>query len=198
MESKNAICTTPKVAKVKRSRVNADTVDNAGEALELQESPEGPGPTGDEAGKAEPLSNKAPKKQKVSAIDAGSSEKKKPPPKKASSIVDDDMNIDADHAAKTVVPKAKRSRANGAQESILHYTLPDANVCVGAEVVFREFNDAKITEILEDGYIRVEVPELGTYKVGPGKWRLKALHEEGAQQVQGQDMCVQNFAEAGA
>ena len=45
----------------------------------------------------------------------------------------------------------------------------------GAEVEFRGLNGCKIAEVLDDGYIRVEVPELGRYRAGPGKWSLKAV-----------------------
>jgi len=62
----------------------------------------------------------------------------------------------------------------------LHSTAgeTESKLRVGAEVEFRGLNGCKIAEVLDDGYIRVEVPELGRYRAGPGKWSLKAVEPE--------------------
>jgi len=43
---------------------------------------------------------------------------------------------------------------------------------IGDEVEFRDFTGCMVAEVLEEGWIFVDVPELGRYKAGPGKWKL--------------------------
>lgn len=43
---------------------------------------------------------------------------------------------------------------------------------VGAPVAYRDFNKCTIAEVLGDGNVMIDVPELGTYKARPGQWRM--------------------------
>merc|ERR1711966_369029 len=48
----------------------------------------------------------------------------------------------------------------------------EEGVCVGAEGTFKDFSGCTIAEILPDGAIMVEVPELDQMKAARGQWQL--------------------------
>jgi len=166
------------------------------EASKVQQCAEGPGPDGSDAGNA--------RAGEITATDAGAAEKMEAARKNACPPSNDESDVDAKHVAKTTNDKSKPDRPN--RQLTLHSAkngiLPDPNLRVGAEVSYRDFKGCTIAEILDGGYVRVEVPELGKYKVGPGKWKLRPqqpdvdLEVQVVQEVQSQDMSC--FAGAGA
>merc|ERR1719482_2255535 len=97
----------------------------------------------------------------------------------------EDMLEDSTVVKKASLARAPRTRAKqiGATPKIRGQRYEasvkppslDRQPNIGDEVSFRDFTGCTVAEILEDGFIQVDVPELGKYKAAPGKWKLKSV-----------------------
>merc|ERR1740130_918394 len=59
---------------------------------------------------------------------------------------------------------------------------------VGDEVEFRDYKGCIVSEVLGDGCIRVDVPELGNYRAAPGKWKPKVEQGDLAEAIDKEDL----------
>jgi hypothetical protein len=119
----------------------------------------------------------------------------------------EDMLEDSTVVKKASLARAPRTRAKqiGATPKIRGQRYEasvkppslDRQPNIGDEVSFRDFTGCTVAEILEDGFIQVDVPELGKYKAAPGKWKLKSVRRTMSGGLE-HEICERGLGGAGA